>query len=84
MKYLNNKLYKELENKKYIIHDGKILLETKLPKSLRTRYEVMFNRKLTKTESVVELDDGTLQLVGSQESKSKNLTTHQQPKPSEN
>ena len=71
MKYLNNKLYKELENKKCIIHDGKVLLETKMPKPLRTRYEVMFNRKLTNTQSVVELDDGTLQLVCSQESKSK-------------
>ena len=55
----------------------------KVPESLITRYEVIFNTKLTKTQSVVELDGGTLQLVGSQGAKSKNLTTHQQPKPPE-
>ena len=35
----------------------------------------MFNTKLTKSQSVVESDDGTLQLVDSQSSKTKNLTT---------
>ena len=63
MKYINNKFYKELENEKYIIHDGKIMFETKMPKSLKTRYEVMFNTKLTKTQTVVELDEGTLQVL---------------------
>ena len=38
----------------------------KRPKSLKTRYEVMFNKKLTKSQSVVELDDGTLHLIDSQ------------------
>ena len=51
------------------------MFETKMPKSLKTRYEVLFNTKLTKSQSVVELDDGTLQLVDSQSSKTKNLTT---------
>ena len=63
MKYINGKFYKELENEKYIIHDGKIMIETKMPKSLKTRYEVMFDTKLTKSQTVVELDDGTLQLL---------------------
>ena len=69
MKYINGKFYKELENEKYIIHDGKIMFETKMPKSLKTRYEVIFNTKLTKTQTVVELDDGTLQLLESQNQK---------------
>ena len=66
MKYINGKFYKELENEKYIIHDGKIMFETKIPKSLKTRYEIMFDTKLTKTQTVVELDDGTLQLLSPQ------------------
>ena len=45
------------------------LNETKIPKSLKTRYEVMFDTKLTKTQMVVELDDGTLQLLESQNQK---------------
>ena len=69
MKYINGKFYKELENEKYIIHDGKIMFETKMPNSLKTRYEVIFNTKLTKTQTVVELDDGTLQLLESQNPK---------------
>ena len=69
MKYINGKFFKELENEKYIIHDGKIMFETKMPKSLKTRYEVIFNTKLTKTQTVVELDDGTLQLLESQNQK---------------
>ena len=64
MKYINGKFYRELENE-YIIHDGKIMFETKIPKSLKTRYEVMFDTKLTKTQTVVELDDGALQLLDS-------------------
>ena len=73
MKYINGKFYKELENEKYIIHDGKIMFETKMPKSLKTRYEVIFNTKITKTQSVVELDDGTLELLDSQTQNQKNL-----------
>ena len=69
MKYINGKFYRELENEKYIIHDGKIMFETKMPKSLKTRYEVIFNTKLTKTQTVVELDDGLLQLLESQNQK---------------
>ena len=72
MKYINGKFYKELENEKYIIHDGKIMFETKMPKSLKTRYEVMFNTKLSKTQTVVELDDGTLKLLESQTQNPKN------------
>ena len=73
MKYINAKFYKELENEKYIIHDGKTMFETKMPKSLKTRYEVIFNTKITKTQSVVELDDGTLKLLDSQTQNQKNL-----------
>ena len=73
MKYINGKFYKELENEKYIIHDGKIMFETKMPKSLETRYEVIFNTKLSKTQSLVELDDGTLKLLDSQTQNQKNL-----------
>ena len=73
MKYINGKFYKELENEKYIIHDGKIMFETKMPKSLKTRYEVIFNTKITKTQSVVELDDGTLKLLDSQTQNQKNV-----------
>ena len=69
MKYINNKFYKELENEKYIIHDGKIMFETKTPKSVKTRFEVIFNTKLTKSQSVVELHDGTLQIVDTQNQK---------------
>ena len=69
MKYINGKYYKELENEKYIIHDGKIMFETKMPKSLKTRYEVIFNTKLAKTQTVVELDDGTLKLLETQNPK---------------
>ena len=69
MKYINTKFYKELENEKYIFHDGKIMFETKMPKPLKTRYEIMFDTKLTKTQTVVELDDGTLQLMESQNQK---------------
>ena len=29
MKYINNKFNKELENEKYIIHDGKVMFEKK-------------------------------------------------------
>ena len=50
MEYLNNKFYKEFENEKYIIHDGKNMFATKMPKSLKTRYEVMFNIKFTKSQ----------------------------------
>ena len=69
MKYINGNFYKELENEKYIIHDGKIMFETKMPKSLKTRYEIMFDTKLTKAQTVVELDNGTLQLMESQNQK---------------
>ena len=69
MKYINGNFYRELENEKYIIHDGKIMFERKIPKSLKTRYEIMFDTKLTKTQTVVELDDGTLQLMESQNQK---------------
>ena len=69
MKYINGKFYKELDNEKYKIHDGKIMIESKIPKSLKTRYEIMFDTKLTKTQTVVELDDGTLQLMESQNQK---------------
>ena len=72
MKYINGKFYKELENEKYIIHDGKIMFETKMPKSLKTRYEVVFDTKLTKSQTVVELDDGTLKLLESQTQNPKN------------
>ena len=37
MKYFNGKFYKDLENEKCIIHDGKIMFETKMPKSLKIR-----------------------------------------------
>ena len=73
MKYINNKFYIELKNEKYIIYDGKIIFKTKMPKTLKTRYEFMFNTKSSKTQSSVELDDGTLQLTDS-----KNLTNCQQ------
>ena len=69
MKYINGNFYEELENEKYIIHDGKIMFETKMPKSLKTRYEIMFDTKLTKAQTIVELDDGTLQLMESQNQK---------------
>ena len=63
MKYLNNKFYTEVNNPKYIINDGKILRETTEPKSLKTKYELMNGVKLDKNLNVVELDDGTLQIV---------------------
>ena len=80
MKYINGKFYKELENEKYIIHDRKIMFETKMPKSLKTRYEFMFDTKLTKTQTVVELDDGTLQLLSSQELKPQNQKKYRRRK----
>ena len=46
MKYINKKFYKEINIEKYINHDAKIMLETKKPKSLKTSYEVMFNKTL--------------------------------------
>ena len=63
MKYLNNKFYTEVNNPKYIINDGQILRETTEPKSLTTKYELMNGVKLDKNLNVVELDDGTLQIV---------------------
>ena len=63
MKYLNNKFYTEVNNPKYIINDGQILRETTEPKSLKTKYELMNGVKLDKNLNVVELDDGTLQIV---------------------
>ena len=45
------------------------MFETKIPKPLKTRYEVRFDTKLTKTQTVVELDDGALQLMDSQNQK---------------
>ena len=63
MKYLNNKFYTEVKNPKYIINDGQILRETTEPKSLKTKYELMNGVKLDKNLNVVELDDGTLQIV---------------------
>ena len=51
-----------------------------MPKSLKSRYEVMFDTKLTKTQTVFELDDGTLQLLDSQNletQKQKNLKIQQ-------
>ena len=69
MKKINYKFYGEVNNEKHIIHDGKIMFETKIPKLLKTRYELMFKTNLTKTQSIEELDDGTLQLIDS-----KNLT----------
>ena len=65
MKNINNKFYEDFENEKYTIHDGKIKFKTKMPESLKTIYEVMFNTKLSKTQSVVELDDSTLQIIDS-------------------
>ena len=63
MKYLNNKFYTEVNNPKYIINDGQILRETTEPKSLKTKYEHLNGVKLDKNLNVVELDDGTLQIV---------------------
>ena len=48
MKYINNKFYTEVNNPKYIINENKILRETSSPKSLKTKYEVMYGVKLDK------------------------------------
>ena len=67
MKYLNNKFYTEVNNDKYIINDGKFFRETIAPKSLKTKYEIMNGVKLEKNLTVIELDDGTLQIQKSKE-----------------
>ena len=65
MKYQDNKFYIEVRSPKYTIIDGKIYRETSTPKSLKTRYETMNGVKLDKGINVVELDDGTLNIVNS-------------------
>ena len=63
MKYVNNKFYTEVDNPKYIINDGIILRETTTPKSLKTKYEIMNGVTLEKNSNIIELDDGSLQIV---------------------
>ena len=63
MKYINNKLYTEVNNPKYIINDGKVLRETSPPKSLKSKYEVMNGVKLDKKSIIIELDDGSFHIV---------------------
>ena len=63
MKYINNNFYTEVNNSKYIINDGKVLRETSLPKSLKSKYEVKNGVKLGKKSNIIELDDGSLHIV---------------------
>ena len=64
MKFIDNKFYTEVNNPKYIINDDKILRETSPPKSLKTKYEVMYGVKVDKKNKVIhELDDGSLQII---------------------
>ena len=67
-KYLNNKFYSEVKNEKYIIHEGKIFRET-VPKSLKTQYELIHERKVPKGKIVNQLETGELVLID------KNTTT---------
>ena len=67
-KYLNNKFYSEVKNEKYIIHEGKIFRET-VPKSLKTQYETIHERKVPKGKLVNQLETGELVLID------KNTTT---------
>ena len=48
MKFIENKCYTEVNNPKYINNDDKILRETSPPKSLKTKYEVMYGVKVDK------------------------------------
>ena len=46
MKFIDNKCYTEVNNPKYSINDDKILRETSTPKSLKTKYEIMYGVKV--------------------------------------
>ena len=50
MKYLNNKYYVEVKDKKYTTHptENIILSERKEPKRLKTQYQVIDDTKITK------------------------------------
>ena len=48
MKNINNKFHTEVNNPKNIIIDDKILREISPPKSLKTKYEVMYGVKVDK------------------------------------
>ena len=50
MIYLNEKFYTEVKNENYIIHNNKIYRLTNTPKSLKTRYELINNKKYQKTK----------------------------------
>ena len=63
MKYISNKFYTEVNNPKYIINDGIVLRETTAPKSLKTKNEIMNDVKQEKSLNLIELDDGSLQIV---------------------
>ena len=64
MKYIDNKFYTEVNNPKKIINDDKILRETSTPKSLKTKYEVMYGVKVDrKNKVIIELDGGSFQVI---------------------
>ena len=48
MIYLNEKLFTEIKNENYIIHNNKIYRQTNIPKNLKSRYEIINNQKSTK------------------------------------
>ena len=63
MKYINNEFYTEVNNPKYTFNDENIFKETSRPKSLETKYEGLNGGKLEKNLKIIELDDGSLQIV---------------------
>ena len=65
MKYLNNKFYTEVNHENYIINDGEIFREAFARKSLKSKNEFMNHIKLEKNITLIELGDGSLQIVNS-------------------
>ena len=63
MIYLNEKIYTEIKNEKYIVHDNKIYKLTNTPKSLKTRYQLVNNTKVPNNKIVILSDDNTLILT---------------------
>ena len=63
MKYINDKFYIEVNNPKYIINDRTILRETTVPKSSKTKFEILRDVKPEKILKMIEFDDGTLQII---------------------
>ena len=63
MIYLNENFFTEVKNNKYIIHDNKIYRETQIPKSLKTRYEIINSTKIPKNKTVILTDNNELTLI---------------------